>query len=83
MAERLSTAPYRGTRDFLPEEMSVRQQVFDKLYHSIETFGYQRYGGPQLEPTEIYEAKSSQEIVAQQLHKLTDRAAGGWLCGRR
>jgi hypothetical protein len=28
MSELLPTAPYRGTRDFLPAEMSVREQVF-------------------------------------------------------
>src|SRR5690606_7768353 len=59
--------------DFLPEEMSIRQQVFHRLYDVIESFGYQRYDGPILEPVEIYEAKSSQEIVEQQLYTLTDR----------
>lgn len=73
MADYLPTEPYRGTRDFLPEEMSIRQQVFHRLYEVIEAFGYQRYDGPQLEPVEIYESKSSQEIVEQQLYTLTDR----------
>lgn len=73
MADYLPTEPYRGTRDFLPEEMSIRQQVFHRLYDVIESFGYQRYDGPILEPVEIYEAKSSQEIVEQQLYTLTDR----------
>lgn len=74
MAEYLSTEPYRGTRDFLPGEMSIRQQVFHRLYQVIETFGYERYDGPQLEPVEMYEAKSSQEIVEQQLYTLTDQS---------
>jgi histidyl-tRNA synthetase len=69
----LPTAPYRGTRDFLPPEMSVRTQVFGHLYDVIERYGYQRYDGPILEPVEIYEAKSSREIVEQQLYTLTDR----------
>jgi histidyl-tRNA synthetase len=69
----LPTAPYRGTRDFLPAEMSVRTQVFQRLYDVIERYGYQRYDGPILEPVEIYEAKSSREIVEQQLYTLTDR----------
>ena len=73
MAEYLPTEPYRGTRDFLPEEMSVRTQVFHRLYEVIEVFGYQRYDGPILEPVEIYEAKSSREIVERQLYTLTDR----------
>ncbi|SFE28294.1 histidyl-tRNA synthetase [Actinopolyspora alba] len=72
MSEYLSTEPYRGTRDFLPDEMSVRTQVFHRLYEVLERYGYQRYDGPQLEPVEIYESKSSQEIVNQQLYTLTD-----------
>lgn len=73
VSEFLPTAPYRGTRDFLPLEMSVRTQVFHRLYEVIERYGYQRYDGPILEPVEIYEAKSSREIVEQQLYTLTDR----------
>ena len=73
MSEQLPTAPYRGTRDFLPAEMSVREQVFDRLYRVIESFGYQRYDGPILESAEIYEAKSGREIADQQLYTLTDR----------
>nr|WP_278250877.1 MULTISPECIES: histidine--tRNA ligase [unclassified Actinopolyspora] len=69
----MPTEPYRGTRDFLPDEMSIRTQVFHRLYDVLERYGYQRYDGPQLEPVEIYEAKSSQEIVSQQLYTLTDQ----------
>jgi histidyl-tRNA synthetase len=71
--EYLPTAPYRGTRDFLPPEMSVRTQVFGKLYEAIERYGFLRYDGPVLESAEIYEAKSGQEIADQQLYTLTDR----------
>ncbi|HJQ45895.1 MAG TPA: histidine--tRNA ligase [Amycolatopsis sp.] len=73
MPEYLPTAPYRGTRDFLPPEMSVRTQVFDHLYDVLERYGYQRYDGPILESAEIYEKKSGQEIADQQLYTLTDR----------
>lgn len=73
MTDKLSTQPYRGTRDFLPEEMSVRLQVFDRLYRAVESFGYVRYDGPLLEPVEMYEAKSGQELVNEQLYTLTDR----------
>jgi histidyl-tRNA synthetase len=73
VTEYLPTEPYRGTRDFLPPEMSVRTQVFHRLYRVIESYGYERYDGPILEPTEIYESKTSQEIVDQQLYTLTDR----------
>ncbi|KWX02269.1 histidyl-tRNA synthetase [Carbonactinospora thermoautotrophica] len=74
MADLLPVNPYRGTRDFLPEEMAVRQAVFSKFYKVIETYGFQRYDGPLLEPAEIYEAKSGREIADQQLYTLTDRS---------
>ncbi|HST65160.1 MAG TPA: histidine--tRNA ligase, partial [Mycobacteriales bacterium] len=73
MSELLPTAPYRGTRDFLPPEMSVREQVFHRMYGVIESFGYQRYDGPILESAEIYEAKSGTELAEQQLYTLTDK----------
>jgi histidyl-tRNA synthetase len=73
VSQLLPTVPYRGTRDFLPAEVSVRQQVFHRLFETIEKYGYARYDGPILEPAEIYEAKSGQEIADQQLYSLVDR----------
>ena len=64
MPEYLPTAPYKGTRDFLPAEMSVRTQVFGHLYEVLESYGFLRYDGPVLEQAEIYERKSGQEIAA-------------------
>jgi histidyl-tRNA synthetase len=73
MSEPISTNPIPGTRDFFPEEMSVRVQVFDALYRVVESFGYLRYDGPMLEPFELYAAKSSEEIVSRQTYRLKDR----------
>jgi hypothetical protein len=72
----LPTVPYRGTRDFLPAEMSVREQVFGTLHRCIERFGYQRYDGPLLESAEIYEAKSGEEIARQELPDSTTQLLG-------
>ena len=68
-----STKPYRGTRDFLPSEMSVRTQIFEKLFQTAEVFGFRRYDGPILESAAIYEAKSGKEIVDQQMYRFTDK----------
>ena len=38
-----------------------------------ESFGYEEYGAPLLEPLEIYAAKSGQEIVNEQTYQFTDR----------
>ena len=71
--QKLSTQPYKGTRDFLPEEMSVRTRIFENLFRAIETYGFRRYDGPILESAAIYEAKSGEEIANQQLYRLVDK----------
>ncbi|GAB3161712.1 histidine--tRNA ligase [Myceligenerans halotolerans] len=68
-----STKPYRGTRDFLPEEMSIRTQIFENLFRTTELFGFQRYDGPIIEPADIFEAKSGKEIVDEQMYRFTDK----------
>lgn len=70
---KLSTQPYKGTRDFLPDEMSVRTQIFETMFRTVELYGFRRYDGPVLESAEIYEAKSGEEIANQQLYRLTDK----------
>lgn len=69
----LSTQPTKGTRDFLPKEMSIRQQIFERLFETAELFGFRRYDGPILESAEIYEAKSGEEIANQQMYSLVDK----------
>lgn len=70
---KLPTDPYRGTRDFLPEEMAIRTKIFSTLFRTVELFGFRRYDGPILEPKAIYEAKSGDEIVSQQMYCLQDK----------
>ena len=69
----LPTKPYRGTRDFLPDEMSIRTQMFENLFRTVELFGFRRYDGPILEPAAIYEAKSGGEIANEQMYRLQDK----------
>ncbi|MBI2605402.1 MAG: histidine--tRNA ligase [Deltaproteobacteria bacterium] len=71
--ERLSTQPYKGTRDFYPRDMRQREFVFDRIRNVLKSFGYVEYGGPMLEPLALYAAKTSEEIVKEQLYSLTDR----------
>jgi histidyl-tRNA synthetase len=69
----LSTQPYKGTRDFYPEDMRIRQWMFGRLRQTLNSFGYSEYDGPMLEPFELYAAKTSEEIVNEQLYWLVDR----------
>jgi histidyl-tRNA synthetase len=69
----LNTQPYKGTRDFYPQEARLRKWMFGKLTRAVESFGYEPYDGPMLEPFELYAAKTGEEIVNQQLYWLMDR----------
>jgi histidyl-tRNA synthetase len=73
MSEYLSTLPYKGTRDFYPEEMAVRTKVFSMLGEVVESFGFQKIDAPMVEPVDIYLAKTSEEIVNQQMYSFVDR----------
>ena len=69
----LSTQPYKGTRDFYPEDMRVRQWMFGRIRACLLRQGYEEYDGPMLEPFELYATKTSEEIVNEQLYWLMDR----------
>jgi histidyl-tRNA synthetase len=69
----LSTQPYKGTRDFYPDDMRIQKWIFERMGHVAESYGYQEYNGPMLEPFELYAAKTGEEIVNQQLYWMMDR----------
>jgi histidyl-tRNA synthetase len=69
----LSTQPYKGTRDFYPEDMRFRRWMFGQLRDVVGRYGYQEYDGPMLEPFELYAAKTGEEIVQNQLYWMTDK----------
>ena len=49
----------KGTRDFLPEEMILRQQVLEKIKNVFEIFGFQPLETPALETWEVLSAKGA------------------------
>lgn len=69
----LSTQPYKGTRDFYPEDYRLQKYIFETWRKSVESFGYEQYDAPLLEPLDLYLAKSGQEIVTEQTYEFTDR----------
>lgn len=70
---KLSSQPYKGTRDFYPEDKVIQDYIFDKWRQVVQSFGYQEYGTPLLEPLEVYTAKSGQELATEQTYSFTDR----------
>lgn len=69
----LSSQPYKGTRDYYPEDKRIQNYIFDTWKKVVERFGYEEYGAPILENLEIYAAKSGQELVNEQTYTFTDR----------
>lgn len=69
----LSTQPYKGARDFYPEDKRIQKYMFGKLRRTVEKFGYEEYDAPTLEPLELYAAKSGEEIVNEQTYSFEDR----------
>lgn len=69
----LSTKPYKGTRDFYPEDMRLRNWMFSVMRDACVSYGYEEYDAPVLEPLEIYAAKTSEEIVNEQTYSFIDR----------
>jgi histidyl-tRNA synthetase len=62
----LSVQPYKGARDFYPEEKRLQKYMFAKMREVCETFGYEEYDAPVLEPTDLFLAKGNQEIIDEQ-----------------
>jgi histidyl-tRNA synthetase len=69
----LSTDPYKGVRDFYPDDMAVLSYIFDVWSQTAESFGYERYDASILEPAELYRSKTSEEIVNEQTYTFIDR----------
>jgi histidyl-tRNA synthetase len=73
--------PVKGTREFYPEEMALRNYLYEKIRAASESFGFQEYDGPFIEPLELYAAKSGEELVKKQSFVFEDR--GGDLVALR
>lgn len=69
----LSSEPYKGARDWYPEDMRLRNYIFSTWHKVVTAYGYEAYDAPILEPVDIYAAKSGQELVNEQTYAFTDR----------
>ncbi|HXK39385.1 MAG TPA: ATP phosphoribosyltransferase regulatory subunit, partial [Candidatus Paceibacterota bacterium] len=72
-ARKLSTEPYKGVRDFYPEDQAVQSRIFAVWRCVVERYGYEEYNASILEPAELYRSKTSEEIVNEQTYTFTDR----------
>ncbi|MDB5245172.1 MAG: hisS [Parcubacteria group bacterium] len=71
--QQLSTEPYKGVRDFYPKDWAKLQYVFDTTRTLLRRNGFEEYNASPLERSELYESKTSEEIVNEQTYTFTDR----------
>ena len=69
----VSTESYKGVRDFYPEDMAIQNYIFKIMRETAESFGYSEYGASVLEYTDLYKAKSGEEIVNEQTYTFMDK----------
>ena len=66
------TQGVRGTRDFYPEDMRIRNWLFDNFRAAARSHGFEEYDSPVLEHEELYTRKQGEEIT-QQLYNFEDK----------
>lgn len=63
----------KGARDYYPEDMAVRNFLYQTARKVSESFGYQEWDAPFLETIDLYAAKSGEELVKEQSFVFPDR----------
>lgn len=63
----------KGTREFYPEQMSLRNFINEKVRAASQAFGYQEWEAPFIETIDLYAAKSGEELVKKQSFTFQDR----------
>lgn len=72
----LRFSPYKGTRDFYPPDKRQLDHLMAEVSAVAESYGYEPYEAPLLEPLDLYRLKSQSnpEIVDQQLYSFADKS---------
>jgi len=69
----ISTEAYKGVRDFYPNELRKRLYLERMMKKTVEAFGYEAVDASIIEPAELYDAKSGDELAGEQSYRFTDR----------
>ena len=70
----LSIKPYKGTRDFYPEDKRLQKLIFNQIRSVVQSYGYEEYDAPIVESIDLFKAKSGEEIVNEQTYSFEDRS---------
>ncbi|MCX6815149.1 MAG: histidine--tRNA ligase [Candidatus Aenigmarchaeota archaeon] len=70
----MAIQPPKGTRDFLPQEMAVRQYVFDIVREVFERFGFEPLETPAIESWELLSRKGGGgEDIKKEVYYFRDK----------
>lgn len=58
---RITTAPIKGARDFLPRDLAPRNRVFQLMRETFERYGYEPLETPAIEHSSVLEGKYGEE----------------------
>jgi histidyl-tRNA synthetase len=68
----IDTNPPRGTRDFFPEDMRLRNWLFGRWADVARRFGFEQFDAPVLESEALFVRKAGEEIT-EQLYGFEDK----------
>ncbi len=71
--KKIGTDPYKGVRDFYPEDMAIQNYIFATWRKVATEFSYLEYTASILEYAELYRSKGSDEIVNDQMYTFIDK----------
>ena len=73
MSEPLSFAPPRGMRDFYPDQMAIRNAIFEAWASAARRFGFEQYDACVVESLDLLKRKGGEEIT-DQLYAFKDKS---------
>lgn len=69
----IPNTPPKGTSDWFPDEYKVRKYIFDTWRCVCLSYGFEEYLGPLVESTDIWKAKSWEDVGGSELTQITNR----------
>lgn len=69
----LSKQPYKGTNDWYPKDMFLRNYLFDIWSKVAKKYGYEEYDTPLIEDANLYRVKSGEDLANNQLYSFLDK----------
>ena len=65
--------PLKGFRDRYPEDKALLEYILNTVRSVAVSYGFKEYDGPLVEPIELYEGKTSRELLEEQAFTLEDK----------